>query len=94
MEEQDKARVERVANIRRRLSRIEGQLKGIQRMVEQDTYCSDILIQVSAVRAAISKVGVLIMENHIKECVAEALTGENKDEKLDELVNVVTKFIK
>ncbi len=94
MEEQERTREERIASIKRRLNRIEGQLKGIQRMVEQDTCCSDILIQVSAVRAAITKVGVLIMENHLKECVAEALTGENKEEKLEELVDVLSKFIK
>lgn len=94
MEELRETRDERVANIQRRLRRIEGQLKGIQKMLDQESCCSDILVQISAVRAAISKVGVLIMENHVKECVAGALTGENKEEKLDELVSVLSKFLK
>lgn len=94
MEELRETRDERVANIQRRLRRIEGQLKGIQKMLDQESCCSDILVQISAVRAAISKVGVLIMENHVKECVAGALTGENKEEKIDELVSVLSKFLK
>jgi len=81
-------------NIQRRLRRIEGQLKGIERMMENDACCMDVLVQIAAVRAAISKVGVLIMENHIKECLAEALTGENKEQKLDELIGVLNNFLK
>lgn len=85
---------EMAENIQRRLRRIEGQIKGIQRMMDQDVCCTDMLVQISAVRAAISKVGVMMIENHTKKCLAEALTGENKDQKLDELVSVLNNFLK
>lgn len=94
MEEISPEKKELNAGIQRRLNRIAGQIKGIQRMLDQKTYCMDVLVQIAAVRAAISKVGVMIIENHVKECLAEALTGENKEEKLDELVAVLNNFIK
>jgi len=94
MEEISTGKKEMSENIQRRLRRIEGQLKGIQRMMDQDACCMDVLVQISAVRAAISKVGVMIVENHVKECLAEALTGDNKDKKLDQLVGVLTSFLK
>ena len=67
-----------------RLSRIEGQVRGIKKMVENDTYCTDILVQVSAVNAAL---------NHIRTCVAEDIR-EGKDETIDELVKVLQKLMK
>ncbi len=94
MEEINPEKKEKIANIQRRLRRIEGQLKGIQKMLEKDVCCSDVLVQIAAVRAAVTKVGVLIMENHIKECVAGALEGDNKEEKLDELITVLNSFMK
>ncbi len=89
--EDHKAQVE---NIKRRLSRIEGQLKGIQRMIDNDACCVDILVQISAVRAAISKVGVLIMESHVKKCLHQAIREENSEETLDELMTIISNFIK
>lgn len=94
MEELKVDKAEMSANIQRRLRRIEGQLKGIQRMLDQDSCCIDVLVQISAVRAAISKVGVMIVENHVKECLTDALTGDNKEKKLDELVGVLNNFLK
>ncbi len=78
-----------------RLRRMEGQLKGIQKMVEQDKYCVDVLNQLSSVIAATQKVATIIMTDHIKGCVREALTtGDKGEERVDELVGVVERFAK
>lgn len=83
-------------NIKRRLRRIEGQMKGIERMIDQNACCMDVLVQISAVRAATTKVGMLILENHINNCLYETLEGENINTKetLDELLKVMNNFIK
>lgn len=81
-------------NILRRLKKIEGQVKGIQRMVDDEKYCVDILVQIAAVRAALNKVGLIVFEDHIRGCVAQALDTEKGDEKINELVDVILKFIK
>ena len=81
-------------DIIRRLKKIEGQVKGLQRMVDNEKYCVDILIQVAAVRAAINKVGVLIFENHSRECLQKAVVENHQDESIDELIAVLAKFIK
>ncbi|RKD28012.1 DNA-binding transcriptional regulator, FrmR family [Caminicella sporogenes DSM 14501] len=79
----------------KRLKRIEGQVKGIQKMIEENRYCNDILIQIAAVRSAINKVGGLILENHLKGCVKSALAeSDNGEEVIDELINTMVKFIK
>lgn len=78
----------------RRLKKIEGQVKGLQRMVESDKYCVDILVQVAAVRAAIHKVGTIVFENHSRVCLRKAVDTGNKSEAIDELVGVLTKFIR
>lgn len=85
-----------IDSIKRRLRRIEGQVKGIQRMLDHDACCMDLLIQISAVRAATAKVGMLIFENHVKGCLSEALTGDNKNQQdtLDELMKVMNNFVK
>ena len=80
-------------DISNRLKRIEGQVKGIQGMVEKDACCDDILIQISAVRSAINKVGILIFEEHSKTCLKEGLNAEN-NEALDNLIDVLNRFIK
>jgi DNA-binding FrmR family transcriptional regulator len=82
-------------NIIVRLKRMEGQLKGIRKMVENGEYCVDILNQLSSIMAATQKVANIIMKDHIKGCVRDALTrNENSEEKVDELVSVVEKFTK
>ncbi|WP_422444008.1 metal-sensitive transcriptional regulator [Thermoanaerobacterium sp. DL9XJH110] len=78
----------------RRLKKIEGQIKGIQKMIEEEKYCVDILIQIAAVRAALNKVGLIILEDHIRGCVAQAMDTKMRDEKISELVDVILKFIK
>lgn len=76
-----------------RLSRIEGQIRGIKKMVEQDAYCVDILIQVSAANAALNSFNKVLLANHIKTCVAENVKSGN-DEVVDELVKVLQKLMK
>ncbi len=77
----------------RRLKKIEGQVKGIQRMIESNKNCVDILVQIAAAKAAINKVGLLILKDHTHGCVSKAIK-EQQDEKIDELINVLEKFMK
>ena len=75
------------------LNRIEGQVRGIKKMVENDVYCPDILIQVSAVNAALNSFNKVLLAEHIRTCVAEDIK-EGKDETIDELVLVLQKLMK
>jgi len=78
----------------RRLRRIEGQVKGIQKMVEEEKFCGDILIQIAAIRSALNNAGGLILENYMKGCIEQHLQ-ENKDNgDLDELIDVLLKYSK
>lgn len=77
-----------------RLRRIEGQVKGIQKMIDEDKYCIDILTQIAAVRAAINKVGSLMLEKHSMSCVQNAVTSEDKEKAMSELVKTMQSFIK
>lgn len=76
-----------------RLNRIEGQVRGIKKMVESDVYCPDILIQVSAVNAALNSFNKVLLAEHIRTCVAEDIK-EGKDGTIDELVLVLQKLMK
>ena len=78
-----------------RLRRIEGQLKGIQRMIEEDKYCVDVLYQLSSVSAATQKVAAIILQDHIRGCVRDALSrGDHGDDYVNELVTVIERFTK
>ena len=78
-----------------RINKIEGQITGIKRMIEERRYCVDIINQITAVRRALEKVSLIIMESHIKTHVAGALeSGEHKDEIIEELTETIFKFIK
>ena len=76
-----------------RLSRIEGQVRGIRKMVESDCYCPDILVQVSAVNAALNSFNKVLLANHIRTCVAEDIR-EGNEETIDELVAVLQKLMR
>ena len=76
-----------------RLNRIEGQIRGIKKMVETDTYCTDILIQVSAVNAALNAFNKELLANHIRTCVADDIKSGN-DSTIDELVATLQKLMK
>ncbi len=76
-----------------RLNRIEGQVRGIKKMVENSAYCTDILIQVSAVQAALNAFNKELLANHIKTCVADDIRA-GKEETVDELVATLQKLMK
>ena len=81
----------------KRLHRIEGQVRGIERMVEDDRYCIEILTQIGAVRTALEQVGAKLLEDHVTHCVAGALaTGDEgaAAAKTDELLEAVQRFVK
>lgn len=79
---------------RKRLSRIEGQVRGLARMVDEDRYCIDIVTQISAVRAALRRVEEEVLKDHVAHCVEHAITSGNKAdqrEKIAELMAVVSR---
>ena len=76
-----------------RLNRIEGQIRGIKGMVEKDAYCPDILIQVSAVNAALNSFNKVLLANHIRTCVADDIR-DGKDERIEELVTTIQKLMR
>jgi CsoR family transcriptional regulator, copper-sensing transcriptional repressor len=82
------------AQILTRLRRIEGQVRGIARMVEDDKYCVDILDQVTAATAALDRVGVGLLGNHVRGCVRDAVSTPAGEEKVEELIGVISRFLK
>jgi len=80
----------------RRLRRIEGQVRGLQRMVEQETYCIDVLTQVSATTRALESVALLMLDDHLSHCVANAAAegGEVADEKLKEASAAIARLVR
>lgn len=78
-----------------RLRRIGGQVEGIQRMLDDDRYCVDVLLQVAAARAALDRVGKLILASHVETCVADAFASgrrRDRDKKMAELLEVFSRF--
>ena len=73
-----------------RLKRIEGQVRGVQRMLEHDAYCTDILVQVSAINAALNSFNKVLLANHVRTCVADNIRKGN-DDVIDELVALLQK---
>jgi CsoR family transcriptional regulator, copper-sensing transcriptional repressor len=82
--------------VHNRLRRIEGQVRGLQRMVDEDAYCIDILTQVAAVQTALEQVAVNVLDSHVRHCVTDAVAGGDgeADAKLDELMAAVRRFAK
>ncbi len=79
----------------KRLRRAEGQVRGVQRMVEEEKYCLDILTQVSAATKALERVALSLLEDHLGHCVAEAATegGEKAEQKLREASQAIARFV-
>jgi len=77
----------------RRLRRIEGQVRGLERMVEEDTYCIDVLTQVSAVTKALQSVAIGLLDQHVRHCVANA-EGDSGDEMVTEAVKAVERLLR
>lgn len=77
-----------------RLRRIEGQVRGLQRMVEEDRYCIDVLTQVSAVKAALDAVALVLLRDHTGHCVVEAIQAGDGAEKIRELNEAVERLVR
>jgi CsoR family transcriptional regulator, copper-sensing transcriptional repressor len=81
--------------LQNRLRRIEGQVRGVQRMVDEESYCVDILTQIASVVSALEKVGALVLKDHVEHCVRESIeNGEHADEKIEELAAAVERFLR
>jgi DNA-binding FrmR family transcriptional regulator len=78
--------------LRKRLARIEGQVRGVDRMVEEERYCIDVLTQIGAIQAALDKVALGLIDDHTRHCVVEAEGGE-RGEKVDELLAALGRFV-
>lgn len=88
-----KRSAEEYKSLMNRLSRIEGQVRGVKKMVERDAYCVDILTQVSAINSALNSFNKELLGNHIRSCVVENVRSGN-DEVIDELVRTIQKLMK
>ena len=80
-------------NMITRLNRIEGQIRGLKGMIEKDTYCDDVITQISATQAALNSVARILLEGHLKSCVVERIQ-EGDDEVVDELLVTIQKLMK
>jgi CsoR family transcriptional regulator, copper-sensing transcriptional repressor len=81
----------------KRLRRVEGQVRGVQRMVEEDTYCIDVLTQVTAIKRALEKVSVLLVEDHLRGCVLEAVKAgedESAEAHLSEATTAIERLLR
>ena len=86
---------DRKDEVRKRLNRIEGQVRGIGRMVDQDAYCIDVLTQIAATQAALDKVALELVRDHTKHCLTnDELQKGSTDEKADELVAALGRLLK
>lgn len=74
-----------------RLARVEGQIRGVGRMVEDDRYCVDILTQISAINSSMQSIGLLLLQDHIRGCVVQA-EGDELESRLDELNKAIARF--
>ncbi|WP_113926822.1 metal-sensitive transcriptional regulator [Bacillus sp. P14.5] len=81
------------SNLVTRLNRIEGQIRGIKRLIENDTYCDDVITQISAIQSAMNSVAKLLLEGHMKTCVLERIQ-EGDTEVLDEVLITIQKLMK
>ncbi len=76
-----------------RLSRAEGQLRGLQRMIAENVYCVDILQQITAVRRALDKVALIVLRDHLKTCVRQAMVRQEAHDKVEELIQTLDRFL-
>ena len=81
-------------DIKKRLRKTGGQINGIEKMVDEGRYCVDILQQISAARAALNKVALMILESHTKSCVVTAIQDNHAAESIEELIGIISKFTK
>ncbi len=81
-------------DIIKRFKRIEGQVKGISRMIEEDKCCMDILTQIAAVRAAINKAGSIMLEQHSMTCIEDAVASDDREKAVEDLTKAIQSFIR
>lgn len=81
------------ARVLARLRRIEGQVRGLQRMVEEDTYCIDVLTQVTAANRALQQVALLLLDEHVRHCVADDVRRGSED-RIDEAMAAIARLVK
>ncbi|MFP5252193.1 MAG: metal-sensitive transcriptional regulator [Actinomycetes bacterium] len=84
------------ARLQARLKRIEGQVRGLQRMIEEDRYCIDVLTQISSVSRALQGVALTMLDDHVRHCVADAVEAgpDAADEKISEALEVVARLVR
>ena len=80
------------ANLHRRLAKIIGQIQAIDRMIDEDIPCEDILSQISAAKSALNKAGQVVLEGHIKHCVKDGIEHGNADETIEKFTKAVERF--
>jgi CsoR family transcriptional regulator, copper-sensing transcriptional repressor len=81
--------------LQNRLRRIEGQVRGVQRMVDEEKYCVDILTQIGSIVSATEQVGLLLLKDHVEHCVRESVEkGEGADERIEELTAAIERFLR
>lgn len=90
------AKAEHSERLLARLKRIEGQVRGLQRMIEEDRYCIDVLTQISSVNRALQGVAITMLDDHVRHCVAAAIEAgpDAGDEKITEALEVVARLVK
>jgi DNA-binding FrmR family transcriptional regulator len=90
----DPGYIENKEKVKNRLRRINGQISGIERMVEEERYCIDILTQISAAQAAIDKVALALLDEHTRHCVVGAASAAAREEKTEEMMQAVGRLLK
>ncbi|MEX2949107.1 copper-sensing transcriptional repressor CsoR [Staphylococcus warneri] len=81
-------------NLKSRLNRIEGQVRAINRMIEEDVYCDDVLTQIRATRSALNSVATKLLEQHMKSCIADKVNQGHQEEAMEELLVTFQKLMK
>jgi CsoR family transcriptional regulator, copper-sensing transcriptional repressor len=92
--QQDPGYIDNKEKVKNRLRRIAGQIGGIERMVEEERYCIDILTQISAAQAAIDKVALALLDEHTRHCVVGAGSAKEREEKTEEMMEAVGRLLK
>jgi DNA-binding FrmR family transcriptional regulator len=81
------------ASLQARLARIEGQVRGLRRMLDEDRYCIDVLTQVTAVKAALDKVALALLDDHVSHCVVDSVREGTHAEKIRELTDAIGRYL-
>lgn len=81
-------------NVMMRLRRIEGQVRGVQRMIEEEADCGEVLNQVAAIKSAVNQVGLLVFENHARDCIKTAIAEDPDGDSLKEIVGMMGRLIR